>query len=204
MPLDNEKLQLAATRAQHRVIDKLGDVWWSLLVRGLLVAALGIAAIIWPKSTLELLVRLVGLYLSFDGIVSLVAAFRARDLKTYLAPGLISVLVGGVLLFWPDVTGRLLLIIVGLWAVLQGATLLWAGYDADANDPDRSLAMTVGGIVALVGVILVLWPGTGAVTISWLIGLAALVIGGLLIFLASRVRQAANRVADLGRRKGSS
>jgi uncharacterized membrane protein HdeD (DUF308 family) len=45
-----------------------------------------------------------------------------------------------ILLFWPDVTGRLLLIIVGIWALFQGATLFWAGRQADVNDPERGLA----------------------------------------------------------------
>jgi len=202
MPIDKEKLQTAAAGAQARVSDKLGDVWWSLLVRGLLAVALGIAAIFWPKATLELLVRLVGLYVLFDGIVSLVGAFRARELSAYLVAGMISVAIGGILLFWPDVTGRLLLIIVGIWALLQGVTLAWAGWQTDANDPERSLAMTIGGVAAIAGVILVVWPGTGSVAISWVIGIAALLVGALLLYLASRVRQAAKRVADVGRGRG--
>ncbi len=156
MPLDKEKLQTAAAGAQARISDKLGDVWWSLLVRGLLAVALGIAAIFWPKATLELLVRLVGLYVLFDGIVSLVGAFRAQELGAYLVPGLISVAIGAILLFWPDITGRLLLIIVGIWALFQGVTLFWAGRQADANDPERSLAMSIGGVAAIAGVILVI------------------------------------------------
>ena len=60
--------------------------------------------------------------------------------------------------------------------------------------------MTIGGIAAIAGVILIIWPGTGSVAISWVIGIAALIVGGLLIFLASRVRQARMRVADLGHR----
>jgi len=202
MPLDKEKLQTAAAGAQARVSDKLGDVWWSLLIRGLLALALGIAAIFWPKATLELLVRLVGLYVLFDGIVSLVGAFRARELSAYLVPGLISVAIGAILLFWPDVTGRVLLILVGIWALFQGVTLFWAGLQTDANDPERSLAMTIGGVAAIAGVILVIWPGTGSVAISWVIGIAALLVGALLIYLAQRVRKAAKRVADLGRGTG--
>jgi uncharacterized membrane protein HdeD (DUF308 family) len=199
MPFDKEKLQTAAAGAQARVSDKLGDVWWSLLVRGLLAVALGIAAIFWPKATLELLVRLIGLYVLFDGIVSLVGAFRARELSAYLVPGLISVVIGVILLFWPDVTGRLLLIIVGIWALFQGATLFWAGRQADANDPERGLAMTIGAVAAIAGVIFVVWPGAGSVAISWVIGIAALLIGALLIYLAQRVQQAAKRVDNLGR-----
>jgi len=199
MPLDKEKLQTAAARTQARVVDELGDMRWSLLVRGLLAVALGIAAIFWPQATLELLVRLVGLYVLFDGIVSLVGAFRARELSAYLVPGLISVLIGVILLFWPDITGRLLLTIVGIWALFQGTTLFWAGRQADANDPERGLAMTIGAIAAIAGVIFVVWPGAGSVAISWVIGIAALLIGALLIYLAQRVQQAAKRVDDLRR-----
>jgi uncharacterized membrane protein HdeD (DUF308 family) len=198
MPLDKEPLQAAAAGAKARVSDKLGDVCWSLLVRGLLAVALGIAAIFWPKATLELLVRLVGLYVLFDGIVSLLGAIRARELSAYLVPGLISVAVGGILLFWPDVTGRLLLIIVGIWALFQGVTLFWAGWQTDATDPERGLIMSIGAVAAIAGVILVVWPGTGLVAISWVIGIVALLVGALLLYLAQRVRQAAKRIDNLG------
>jgi uncharacterized membrane protein HdeD (DUF308 family) len=199
MPLDKEKLQTAAAGAQARVSDRLGDVWWSLLVRGLLAVALGIAAIFWPKATLELLVRLIGLYVLFDGIVSLVGAFRARELSAHLVPGLIGVVTGVILLFWPDVTGRLLLTIVGIWALFQGVTLFWTGRQANANDPERSLAMIIGAVAAIAGVIFLVWPGAGSVAISWMIGIAALLIGALLIYLAQRVQQTAKRVGNLGR-----
>ena len=198
MPLDKEQLQAAAAGAKARVSDKLGDIWWSLLLRGLLALALGIAAIFWPKATLELLVRLVGLYVLFDGIVTLFGAFRARELGAYLVSGLISVAVGGILVFWPDVTGRLLLIIVGLWALFQGVTLFWAGWQTDANDPERSLMMTIGAVAAIAGVILVVWPAAGSVAISWVIGIVALLVGALLLYLAQRMRQAAKRIDNLG------
>jgi uncharacterized membrane protein HdeD (DUF308 family) len=198
MPLDKGQLQAAAAGAKARVSDKLGEIWWSLLVRGLLAVILGIAAIFWPKATLELLVRLVGLYVLFDGIFSLLAAFRARELGAYLVSGLISVAVGGILLFWPDVTGRLLLIIVGLWALFQGVSLFWAGWQTDANDPERSLIMTIGAVAAIAGVILVVWPAAGSVAISWVIGIVALLVGALLLYLAQRVRQAAKRIDNLG------
>jgi uncharacterized membrane protein HdeD (DUF308 family) len=77
-------------------------------------------------------------------------------------------------------------------------TLFWAGRQADANDPERGLAMTIGAIAAIAGVIFVVWPGAGSVAISWVIGIAALLIGALLIYLAQRVQQAAKRIDNLG------
>jgi uncharacterized membrane protein HdeD (DUF308 family) len=54
-------------------------------------------------------------------------------------------------------------------------------------------------VAAIAGVIFVVWPSAGSVAISWVIGVAAILIGSLLIYLAQRVQQAAKRVDNLGR-----
>ncbi len=199
MTSDREQLQAAAIAARTRINDKLGDVWWSLLARGLLALAIGVAALFWPKATLVLLIRLIAVYALVDGAIGLISAFRARDLRSNLAPGLISIVVGLILLFWPGLSGRLLLIIVGLWALLQGAMLIMSAMQTDADDPDRAPALTIGAIAAVVGLILALWPGTGAVTIAWTIGIAALLIGASLVYLALRLRKIDRQVEHLRR-----
>ncbi|MDJ0955429.1 MAG: DUF308 domain-containing protein [Arenicellales bacterium] len=199
MTLDRDQLQVAAASAKHYVSDRLGDVWWAFLVRGILAAGLGIVALFWPKATLVLLIRLVGIFVLFDGVVGLVGALRARNIGSYLVPGLVTVAVGVILLFWPDVTGRWLLIILGVWALFQGTVLFLAGRQADPNDPDRGLTIAMGSVVAVIGLILVIWPGTGVVTISWIIAIVALLVGAFFIFLAMRLRGIEHRVQKLGR-----
>ena len=56
---------------------------------------------------------------------------------------------------------------------------------------------TMGGAVAVVGLILLIWPGTGVVAISWIIALAALTLAALLIFLALRLKRLKKRVDKL-------
>jgi len=171
------------------VSNRLGDAWQSLLLRGLLAVGLAIAAFFWPKETLALFIRLIGLYVLFDGVLGLFGALRLRALGAYLAPGLVSITIGTILLMWPDVTGRLLLTLVGIWVLFQGITLFWAARGTTRDDPDRAMTMGIGAITASVGLLLVLWPGSGAVAISWLIASAALLIGVLLILLALRLRR---------------
>ena len=48
-----------------------GRVWWVFLLRGVLAAALGIFALIWPALTLQILVLFVGAYLIADGVMGL-------------------------------------------------------------------------------------------------------------------------------------
>ena len=200
MTHEREQVRATAIKVRAHLGDKLGDVWWFLLARGLLALALGIAALFWPKATLVLLIRLIALYALADGIIGLVSAFRARDLGPNLVPGLVSIAVGVILLFWPDLTASLLLVILGLWALFQGGMLLLAGVQTDADDPDRAPALVVGAVAAAVGLILVIWPGTGAITISWVIGIAALLIGASLVYLGLRLRRIDKRVENLRRR----
>jgi uncharacterized membrane protein HdeD (DUF308 family) len=199
MAIDKQRLQGAAIRARAGISNKLGDLGWFLLVRGLLAVALGIAALFWPRATLVLLIRLIAFYVLFDGIVSLVGVFRGRDVGATLVPGIISIFVGLILLLWPDVTARSLLVVVGVWALLQGAILFLAGRQADPNDPERGPTMAIGTGAAVVGLVLAIWPATGAVTISWVVGIAALLLGALLIYLALRLRRVDKRIDSLGR-----
>jgi uncharacterized membrane protein HdeD (DUF308 family) len=57
----------------------------------------------------------------------------------------------------------------------------------------------VAGIVlTLVGVVLVFWPGIAAVTLSWLVGIAALLIAAVLFWLSQRMEKLQDRVAGDG------
>jgi uncharacterized membrane protein HdeD (DUF308 family) len=200
MTVDKEKFQAAALQARADISDRLGDAWWFLLVRGLLALALGVVAIFWPGATLVFLIRLIAIYALIDGVLGVVGAFRTREVGASLLPGVVSVLAGLVLLFWPEGTGRLLLIVLGLWALVQGVLMFLAGFQTDAADPDRSPTMAIGAAAAVIGLVVMLWPGTGVVTISWLIGIAALMVGVLLVSLALRLRGVDKRVEDLGER----
>jgi hypothetical protein len=73
MPSHNEQLRAAAAGLQNRVSGKMGGIWWVFLLRGLLALGLGVSTLIWPKLTLALLIRLVGLYAVLDGAAGIVS-----------------------------------------------------------------------------------------------------------------------------------
>jgi uncharacterized membrane protein HdeD (DUF308 family) len=64
---------------KRRVAARLGHVWWSFMLRGLIAGVLGLCVLIWPTISLALLLRLVGLYLLADGVVGLAMAFRSTE-----------------------------------------------------------------------------------------------------------------------------
>lgn len=198
MSSDYERLQAAAAGLQHRISGKMHNVWWSFMLRGVLALALGVSALIWPKLTLGLLVRLIGIYALLDGAAGFISGIRGRDLQSYLLPALASLAAGAVLLFWPGLTVKWLLIILGIWALLHGASLFLAGRGTEHNDPNRGLLLTIAAVLTLIGLMLIVWPGTGAVTISWLVAALAFAVGAMLVFLALRLRQVKLRVDKLG------
>jgi uncharacterized membrane protein HdeD (DUF308 family) len=188
-----ERLRFLAARAQNRVSSKLGDIWWAFMLRGVFAGVLGICALIWPTLSFTILTRLVGLYLLADGLPGLLGALRA----SYLLQAIVSLVAGGVLLFLPSASARTLLMVFGGWALFTGVSHMLAARRANVEDTDRGPMTTMGGVVTVVGLILLIWPGTGVVAISWIIALAALLFAALLIFLALRLHRLKRRVDEL-------
>jgi uncharacterized membrane protein HdeD (DUF308 family) len=171
----------AVAAAGQRLTDRIGRFWWILLTRGIVAVLFGIAALFWPQKSLTLLVFLVGGYLVVDGLSGLLLALRSGDFGASLLQGLASTLAGAAVLLWPGITTSLLLAVLGVWALVQGGGLLLAGRNLRAEGEDGSLLVTVG-----------------ALAVSWIIALVALVVGGLMIFIARRLKAVQERLQSVG------
>ena len=194
-----EQWRQVASRTQVRMSDRLGGLWLGFLLRGLLALALGIGALFWPSATVELLVRLVGIFAILNGSASLFSAYQARMPGSYWVPGWLSLGVGAVLLFWPGVTVHLLFLILGIWAVFQGSSLWAMARQAPTDDPDKGLLSGVAAVVVLVGLVLIFWPATGAMAISWVIAALALLAGFMLVYMALHLHRARQGIGNLRR-----
>ncbi len=193
-----DKIRHAATLAKDSISDRLRHIWWWFLVRGLFAVALAICAIFWPERTIGLLTKLLGIYFLIDGVTGLIAAFRSGDKGHTVLPAVAGLAAGLVLIFWTAISARVFLIIIGIWAALQGAGLLYSSWQMEKEDENRWLVAVIGLIIVVVGVVFVVWPETGVVTVSWLIGVGAFVVGALLIYLATRLKRIRRRVDSIG------
>ncbi|MDA9858449.1 DUF308 domain-containing protein [Rubripirellula sp.] len=197
----SDKQQRAAERgaaAKQRVNSKLGEIWWAILLRGLLALALALCAFVWPEKTVGMMVKLLGGYLLIDGVIGAIGAYRSGEKSSHLFQAIASLAIGLILLLWSGVSAKLFLVLVGVWLALQGAGLFWAAFKTNDEDGARGLTLSIGGVMTVIGLTFVFWPKTGVVTISWLIGIGALLIGGLLVFLATRVKRLQTRVGEIG------
>lgn len=176
------------------VSSKLGSIWWSFLLRGIFAVALGVFALFRPGLSLSTLAFAAGLYCVADGAAGLVAALRHPELREHLVQALVFLGIGAVLVFWPGATLRTLLALLGAAVLIFGIGQLLTARRLPTDDAERHAIMTIGVIGSVAGIVLVLWPGSGIATISWVIGIAAILIGALLIYLGSRFKRLDGRM----------
>jgi uncharacterized membrane protein HdeD (DUF308 family) len=136
----------------------------------------------------------VGAYLIADGVMGLVVSFRRPGASGGPLQPVVSVVVGLVLVFWPSQSARTLFMVLGAGALFIGISYLVSARRYGTGEMDRQLLTTVGVIAALLGVILLVWPGAAVVTVSWILAVAALVVAAVLIFLGVRFKQSKARV----------
>ncbi len=171
--------------------DRLGSLWWTFLLRGLLAAGVGVAALFWPTASISLLLRLVGLLLVLDGALTLFGFGRKG---TAGGVGLGAVAIGLVLLIWPEGTARFAFFLLGAFALITGIGSLMTWRQLPDWDPERGTARNSGIVAFLIGLFLIFWPGTGLVALGWAIAFAAISMSAMMFWLASRFKAANERL----------
>jgi len=166
--------------------------WWMLAVRGLVAVLFGIAAFLWPGITLWVLVALFGAYALVDGIFALFAAFT-RDVErrrwwALLFEGLVGIAVGVLTFIWPGLTAFGLLYLIAFWAIVTGVFEVITAVRLRHEIRDEWLMALIGVLSIVFGFLLVAFPLTGALSVVWIIGAYALVIGVVMIALAFKLR----------------
>jgi len=158
-------------------------LWWESAAAGVIAILFGIAAIAWPHITLGVLVILFGAFVFIEGIVHLIAMFRAIGAHTTWWPqlllGIISIAAGLFVIAYPGISTVLFVYVVAFWALFVGLIACVSGLFAG------SLGVVIGGVVAIVlGLLLLQNPVAGALAYVVVIGIFAMVRGVLLLISA--------------------
>ncbi|WP_417602801.1 HdeD family acid-resistance protein [Primorskyibacter flagellatus] len=166
--------------------------WWLLLVRGSAALLFGVAAFAWPGLTVAVLVLIFGAYVLIDGILGVVDSIRYRDRLDrwwlWLLDGMLGVAVGAMMLFMPGISVFVLLMFIAGWAIAGGVLRIIAVIQL-RREIEGEWLLGLGGVLSILfGGLLIAMPGAGLVSLVWLIGIWALVFGGLFIMLAFRLR----------------
>ncbi len=171
--------------------------WWALVLRGLFAVLFGIMALAWPGITLGALVLLYGAYALADGAFAIASVMAGRTWGrpwwSLLVEGLVGIAVGILTFIWPGITALVLLYLIAAWAFITGIFEIVAAIRLREEIRGEWLLALSGVLSILFGVILVIWPGAGAVALVWVIGAYSIASGALLIALGFRLRSWSRR-----------
>ena len=166
----------------------LNDIWWYLILRGGFALVLGAVALFWPDLSIGALVTIVGIFCIIDGGTGLAFTWKDPDLREYQLVSALTLALGLVLVIWSTGVVKFVLMLFGAWLAFVGVGQIFSGRKLPQGDSNRSVLTAIGAIAATIGLILIFWPGTGIVVVSWGIAAAAIVHGVQSIYLASRLR----------------
>lgn len=171
----------------------LRDMWWLLLMRGILLVLFGMFAILWPGITLLVLATIFGIYLLSNGFVDVVVGIRsightgAWFMKVLL--GILEIVVGVY------VIDRGQLLVVATFILLLGLLILFQGIVdlvsmfRTSRDTGRRLWLLLAAVLSIVvGLILLRQPVTGALAFTWVLGFYGIFGGALTIGAALSMR----------------
>jgi uncharacterized membrane protein HdeD (DUF308 family) len=174
------------------MLEKFSRNWWMFAVRGVVAIIFGVVAFARPEQALQALVLVFGAYALVDGIFAMFAGIAARGYFerwwAVLLEGLAGVVIGLLTFFWPNITALVLVYFIAAWALITGIFEIVAAIQLRRVITGEWMLILSGLLSILFGVLLFVFPGAGAVSVIWMIGIYAVVFGILEIIFAFRLR----------------
>ena len=173
------------------MLQVLARNWWVVALRGLCGVLFGLMAFAWPGLTLGALVFLWGAYALADGILAIVSAFSGASGQPWWVlalEGMAGLGAAAASFFYPGLTALVLLYVIAAWAILTGLFEIAAAIRL-RKEIEGELWLALAGLASVAfGVLLLVRPGAGALSVVWIIGAYALLFGVMLIVLGFRLK----------------
>lgn len=168
--------------------------WWAYVVRGVFALLFGLICLLAPGITLAMLALWAGAFVLVDGLFGLVATIanwkELEEKWLLILESLLGMLLGWLIMRMPDVTLLMVVMFMAMWAMFVGISRIAIAIRLRKVIEGEGWMIAAGVLTIGLGVLLVLMPGIGVVTLAMLIGVASLLAGGSLIAAGMRMRKA--------------
>ena len=181
-------------KLQSRVQAAVREHWKAFLFEGILLAILGLAAMIVPPLASLAVTIFVGWMFMISGIAGLVLTFWARALPGFwwsLISAALAVVAGGILLAQPVKGVYALTLVIGIYFVAEGVTTIMYALEHRRELSERWLWLLIAGIfdVLISFMIISGLPGSAEWAIGLLVGINLVFGGASLIGMALAARR---------------
>lgn len=162
-------------------------------VRATVCLLLGAALVMWPHLSVNLAVQVIGGFIAFLGLVSVLLALRASGsayMAASLSSALITVLFGVLLLVYPAFFAKVLMFLVGLVLFIFGVgqVVVLGGARQYVSVPVLSYVLAL--LSAAAGIVIIFNPFESVETVMIFMGAAIFVYGVSSMIAAFKMRKA--------------
>jgi uncharacterized membrane protein HdeD (DUF308 family) len=169
----------------------LAQLWWAFILRGILGILFGAMVIVFPGIGLSAIILLFAIWALIGGASSLIGAWRSRGRREWwvgVFEGLAGLAAGVVAILLPALTALALLFIVAGWAIVTGILQIWMAVRL-REQISGELWMGLSGLISILfGLVLVIFPGTGILSVLLLVGFFSILMGVPMVLLGWRLR----------------
>jgi uncharacterized membrane protein HdeD (DUF308 family) len=159
-------------------------LWLVPVLFGLASIALGLLVLFWPKHSISALTVLFGLYLLITGAYRAVTAVQLRGVDPLaravaLVLAALSIVVGLVCLADPFSGASMFAVVVGAFWLASGAIMVLGARQRRlaAGTGVRGASMAGGVFAMVVGLLIILFPGTSLLFLAIVLGVWLVVVG---------------------------
>ena len=164
------------------------SAWWVVFALGALGVIAGGIVIAKPGDSLATLAVISGIFVLVDGIIELAASVSRRTANRGLLAvlGVVSVIVGIVLIRHPIAGVAAVALFIGIWLVAMGVVRFIGAFEEPAH---RAWNIIVAIIEVIAGIVIVSSPNIGFATLALLVGTAFIVYGWGMCVLGWQMRE---------------
>ena len=163
----------------------------ALIIRGILAILFGLFALFMPGLTLSTFVLVFGVFAIVDGIISIISSLtKIKEEHNWwylLMQGILSILVGGLVIRAPFLTEVLIVIYIAIWMIAIGALEIVTAVRLHKVIKGELWYVLSGVISILAGIIILYNPMGGLWALTWLIGFNAILFGIIFLIMGWRL-----------------
>ncbi len=168
--------------------------WVVVLFNGLLAILFGILAISATETTMLGISVYFGLIVLIGGILLLLGAWdlqrKEKNYSLMLTEGVISAVLGILIMVFPGQTLKLFYIFVGIWAIFLGLLKIYIAIILKKMNEFRYMLIIGGILLFVIGLLFLLNPDFIAGMVIKIIGGIFILVGMMLVYFSFTVRNA--------------
>ena len=170
--------------------------WWFLAVNGCIFTLFGVLMLFFTQDFLKTMLLYFGMVMLAGGAVMLLAGInnirRDKAGAMILVESIVAMAIGIALIFFPQASAAVFLIMIGIWAVIIGIIQLVIMVNIKGEIANKNLLLINGLLTIALGVILLFNPFQWALFLIKIIGAFAALFGILLVYFSFVLRKMKN------------